>query len=304
MHPTGAGGSAGLPGTGISGRAGYQHARSTQRTVLPRTFRTAFQELKDDKTPVVLLVDEAQNWGADQDAGSDRRISTLLSEAHQNSARLPLLIIAAGLADTRDALRRCGVSRLTAGAEMPLEGLSEVEQREVCEAFFERFRIIGSSAERQAWTEAMIQNTDGHPKHLTSALFGAAEALIEGGGDLAQTSIATARESSEGYRDQFYRDQRRPFEAMPEETRPTRSKIEDAIDDAYEKHPKLHDPMARAEVFGNLLHQGLIQGFNDGYDCPIPSMRAHVVKFCARGESPTVDVGAEAVPEPSVNPGM
>ncbi len=280
-------------GLGTSGKAGHQVESSTQHTMLPDTFEDMFEMLEDAKTPIVLLVDEAQNWGADQEAGNGKRISSLLSEAHQNSGQLPLLIIAAGLGDTRDALRRCGVPRLTANAQIPLELLSGDEQREVCKAFFDRFRIIGDESLRNQWAGALVQETGGYPKHLTNALFGAAEALINGGGDLAQSSLKAARDSANGFRRQFYYDQTEPFQrmpelldavfdAMPENAGAVASTIEDAIDAAYEVHSKLDRRMPRNRVFTKLLHQGLIQDVGyDRYDCPIPGMRKHVMAFSA-----------------------
>ena len=74
---------AGFSGTRLSGKGGHQAGRSTQHTMLPDTFQDAFEQLEDSRIPIVLLVDEAQNWGADQEAGNGGRISSLLSEAHQ-----------------------------------------------------------------------------------------------------------------------------------------------------------------------------------------------------------------------------
>ena len=201
---------------GLGAKAGVRSSHSTQHTMLPDTFQDAFEQLEDSRTPIVLLVDEAQNWGADQEAGNGGRISSLLSEAHQNSDKLPLLIIAAGLGDTCDALRRCGVSRPTASAKIPLEPLSGDEQREVCKAFFDRFRIVGDTPLREKWIEALTQSTGGYPKHLTNALFGAAEALIAGEGDLTKSSLEAARGSANDFRKKFYYDQTEPFQGMQE----------------------------------------------------------------------------------------
>lgn len=303
---------------GLAAKAGGRSSHSLQRTNLQETFFDAFRELEDRETPVVLLVDEAQNWGADQEAGNGGRISSLLSEAHQNSDKLPLLIIATGLGDTCDALRRCGISRLTANAKIPLEPLSGDEQREVCKAFFDRFRIVGDTPLREKWIEALIQRTGGYPKHLTNALFGAAETLIAGEGDLTKSSLEAARDSANGFRRKFYYDQTEPFQGMQElltavfaemdtesgarsGASPSRSVIRKAITRAYKDTPDLADEMPKRDVFRKLLHQGLIQDFGyDRYDCPIPGMRKHVLAFSARAGSPTVKISAEAVPEPGM----
>ena len=242
----------------------------------------------------------------------NRAQSDLLIEAHLNQQRLPLLVVAAGLGDTRDTLRNRGASKLSANAHLTLGPLSDDEMREVCVKFFERFGFTGSDDRRAEWIEALITGTDGWPRHLDNALRGAAQALIEGSGDLSQTSLDAARASGQGFRREYYSDQIRLFKkipellaavfgAMPESEGATGAALRAAINQAYEETPDLVDEMAKPEVFAKLLHGGLIQEFGDNhYDCPIPSMRIYVEEFCAQSGHP-VD-GAPLVsslPEPS-----
>ena len=253
------------------GEVGGHMSRSTHRTNLPNTFFGAFRELKDGKTPVVLLVDEAQMWGTDQEDGG-RRISSLLAEAHVNEKRLPLLIVAVGLGDAPEAVAQRGASKLVTEDTMVLEALSNDEMREVCKAFFGRYRIVSDGAQRSEWIKTIIADTDGWPRHLTNALRGAAKALLDGGGHLSQSSLEAARASGQGFRRQFYYDQTKPFQRMPEllaavfgampgNTAAAGGKIEDAIDAAYGAHPKLERRMVWNQAFTTLLHQGLIQDF-------------------------------------------
>ena len=256
----------------------------------------------------MLLVDEAQLWGTDLGDPS-RRYSSLLTEAHLNQQRLPLLVVAAGLGDTKEVLAQRGASKLSANALLALGPLSNEEMREVCVKFFERFGVTGSNDRRAEWTEALITGTDGWPRHLDNALRGAAQALIEGSGDLSQSSLDAARASGLGFRREFYRSQIKPFQGMPEllaavfgampkETGGTAGKIEDAIDAAYEAHPKLERRMVWSQAFTTLLHQGLIQDFSHNhYDCPIPSMRVYVEEFCAHSGCPIRPAAAPPVRE-------
>ena len=289
------------------GEVGGHRSRSTHRTNLPTGFFAAFQELKDRETPVVLLVDEAQLWGANQEAGG-QWISSLLTEAHMNLRRLPLLIVAAGLGDTRAVLAQRGASKLASSSTLVLGPLSNDEMREVCAKFFERFGIAGSDAQRVEWTETIINGTDGWPRHLTNALRGAAQALIAGQGDLSQSSLQAARAGGQDFRREFYEDQTKPFQRMPELLSAVFTAMSQgagvagvdlrrAISRAYKETPDLAEEMDRSEVFAKLLHQGLIQDFgNDEYDCPIPSVRTYVEEFCAQRGCPIVPAVAEAAP--------
>lgn len=294
----------------VAQKGGGRSERSVQRTSLPVTFLDALGELQDRETPVVLLVDEAQMWGTDQEDGG-RWISNLLVEAHMNLRRLPLLIVAAGLGDAPDAVALRGASKLVTEDTTVLGPLSSDEMGEVCATFFERFRIAGSREQRADWTRSIIAGTDGWPRHLTNALRGAAQSLIAGQGDLARSSLEAARAGGQGLRRKFYYDQTKPYQRMPEllaavfsampgSIGAAGSRIEDAIDTAYEAHPKLHGRMARTRVFTALLHQGLIQDFGlDQYDCPIPSLRRYVEEFCAHNGCAIESAAAPPIAEPS-----
>ena len=291
---------------GLAAKAGGRSSHSLQRTNLQETFFDAFEELEDGATPVVLLVDEAQLWGTDQDSG-ERRISSLLVQAHTNLRQLPLLIVAAGLGDAPEVVAERGASKLATGSRLVLGPLADDEMREVCDKFFDRYRIAGSKEQRAVWTEAIIAGTDGWPRHLTNALRGAAEALIAGQGDLAQSSLKAARADGQGFRREFYEDQLAPFQgmpellsavfsAMPQGAGTARVFLSRAISRAFEETPDLADEMDKSEAFTKLLHKGLIQDFgHNRYDCPIPSMRTYVEEFCAQSGCPIVPAVAEAV---------
>ena len=143
---------------GLAAKAGGRSSHSLQRTNLQETFFDAFEELEDGATPVVLLVDEAQLWGTDQDSG-ERRISSLLVQAHTNLRQLPLLIVAAGLGDAPEVVAERGASKLATGSRLVLGPLADDEMREVCDKFFDRYRIAGSKEQRAVWTEAIIAGT-------------------------------------------------------------------------------------------------------------------------------------------------
>ena len=302
---------AAVPGlkAGVQGESHESIAR--QRKTLPTDFEEAFELLADKKTPIVLLVDEAQAWEGDLPSGR----SGLLMDAHVNRKRLPLLIIAAGLGNAPAAVAKRGASKLkTEEGLLVLGALSEDEMREVCSAFFDHYGITGSEARRAEWTEALITGTDGWPRHLTNVLRGAATQLAKAGGDLEKASLKEALQSASRFRRQYYDDQLSPFEGMPElltevfTAMPrgggSKAKVENAIDDAYDAFPRLERRMPCTEVFKNLLHQGLIQKMRPGrYDCPIPSLRSAVEALCAEEGSPVAgneDDEQQNLPEPEL----
>ena len=290
-----------VPGLGVGG--GTQGSRSLRRTMVPARFEEALALVgrKVQSKPVAVLVDEAQVFPESDGA------TELLLEAHQGGrGALPVLLVMAGLGDTRERLARCGLSKLATDQKpMVLKALSEEEMREVVDAFFKRFRIQGDESRRAEWMEAVTEGTSGWPRHLTNALRGAALALREGEGDLARSSLAAARENAQAFRQQYYYDQMGPFQGMPElisavlqampvETGANAYGLQEAIFSAFREYPNLAEKASEIQkeadglsaemaVFAELLHKGLIQEFGgDRYDCPIPSLRRYVEVFCTQ----------------------
>ena len=277
---------------GMAGRRAMAPARL--RDALALTSKSAREK------PIALLVDEAQKLRKGDG------VTELLLTLHQtNGSRLPILLVLAGLGDTREVLDLCGLSTLASNARLTVLGaLSIGEMREVVQAFFERFRIQGNNAQRNGWVESVIGCTHGWPWYLTNALRGAAKSLIEGQGDLAQSSPKAAREYAAVFQREYCEDQMRPFGAMPEllsavfqsmseKTGSTRSDLMNTIHDAFEENPRLMIRTSEIQkeakslsveraVFIKLLRKGLIQDFGrDRYNCPIPSLRRYVEDFCA-----------------------
>ena len=219
----------------------------------------------------------------------------------------PVMLVLAGLSDSVVVLQECGISRLEKKSQIQLGGLSAGEQQEAVEKFFRQFRIRGSAAEKAKWAKAIAEETSGWPQHLECGLSGAAEAILAGEGDLAQSSLEAALAHASAHRHTYYERQANPFESMPEllsavfaampqGAGAARVDLRRAINQAYEETPVLADEMAKSEVFTKLLHQGLIQKFgHNRYDCPIPSMRRYVEEFCAQSGCPIVPAVAEAV---------
>ena len=264
------------------------------------------REAKESSTklPVVVLVDEVQTLRlVQQDAAG---AGALLRDMHEGIDEYPFVLVLAGLSDSIEVLQECGISRLAMNSHIQLGGLSTEEQQEAVEKFFRRFRIRGSAAEKAKWAEAIAEETSGWPQHLACGLSGAAEALIGGNGDLAQSSLEAALAHASAYRRIYYDRQTRPFERMPELLSAVFTAMPQgagtagvvlsrAISRAFEETPVLADEMDKSEVFTKLLRKGLIQEFGDDqYDCPIPSMRTYVEEFCAQSGCPIDAAAAEA----------
>ena len=280
----------------------------------PRTLTEVSRWLagKEDRLlPLVLLVDEVQTVGL-----AGRNAAAPLREAHEGIRRHPVMLVLAGLSDSVEVLQDCGISRLEKNSQISLGGLSVEEQREAVQKFFRQFRIRGNADEKARWAEAITEETSGWPQHLASGLSGAAEAIISGEGDLAQSSLEAALARASAHRHTYYDRQTKPFQKLPELLAEvfgaisqgkgaTGVAMREAINRAYKATPHLANEIDRSEVFAKLLHQGLVQDCgHDHYDSPIPSMRRYVEAFCAERGCPVAAAKSPAVPAPAVGMDM
>ena len=264
-------------------------ARWLAQTGLAQAASDAGQPDEGHGKPIVLLVDEIQNLAKLSNP------SALLRDVHEGVEGLPVLMVLAGLGDSGKVLREYGISRFDRKAHLPLGSLAPGAARDAVRKFLDHFRVRGQDEQRAAWIEAIARDSCGWPQHLVSGLDGAAEALVEGQGDIGHASIAAAREAAAKLRREYYVRQAEPFAGMPEVlsavftampreqgSGATPAELAKGIRQAYQSNPRLEQWMKEGDVFDGLLHQGLIQDFGEGlYRCPIPSLRNYIEEVCA-----------------------
>ena len=131
-----------------------------------------------DARPVLILVDESQNF--EPDAGR-------LVRALHAQAEFPFTLVCGGLTDTRDKLREIGISRLGADATLRIGALAMDEARESIRGTLSRMievckdPPIGGSVENlDRWTAELASASFGWPQHVASILAGACRALADG----------------------------------------------------------------------------------------------------------------------------
>lgn len=236
---------------------------------------------KRQARPVCLLIDEAQN--------AEPAHREVVSRLHEGAYDLPVLPVFAGLNDTEDALRRCGVSRLSNRARMPLGRLAENEAAEAVDSLFDRCRVSGASDELTRWRSAIASDSLGFPQHLHAGMEAAAGALVESEGRASPAGLALARSLAADERRAYYRSRLSPgirahgkalVDLVGELTlRP--AGVQELKAMAYrrmQEHAAFGSPdEAEAERFvAALIHDGILQenAERTGYEVPIPSMAA------------------------------
>lgn len=129
------------------------------------------------KTPVVVCIDEIQNIGKDSPA------NTLVRHLHTQDTA-PVLLVCAGLANTRERLRDIGISRLSDRNICALGALTTEETMTAAKQSLHVIETIGVSARSRTHcldplAEQIVAAADNWPRHLTCYLHGVCEELLE-----------------------------------------------------------------------------------------------------------------------------
>lgn len=150
----------------------------------------------------VLLVDEAQRV-------SDRAPQAdpgALSAIHQGLINAPLSFCCFGLPGTSAALADVGVSRLSAGHDLPLAGLGGGAARMAVERCFARY----GATHAESWQEAILERSSNWPQHIAAYLNAALTVLNanaaspEAMGDARRSSLSEAIALGDEGRSHYY----------------------------------------------------------------------------------------------------
>lgn len=240
--------------------------------------------------PVCLLVDEIQNAGP--------KNAEALAKLHNATLELPILPVYAGLNDSVDALRRCGISRLSDEADLNLPLLSIADAFRAADSMLVRYRVAGEHIVLEDWAKAIAEDSLGFPQHLHVGLKAAARALVEDGGEATRDSLDRARQDAAERRKAYYRHRLSPEverhdEALVHLIRTVAGANEPmtwrrlyAVADELLRNDSLLDKKGRnpGRLVDALIHDGILQRTQDGtgYMVPIPSMQSWILGDYAR----------------------
>lgn len=241
---------------------------------------------KDWPGPLCLMVDEVQTLQAEQ--------APVLQSLHLATAGLPIVPVLAGLANARDVLARCGISRLNEDGVHTLGRLEAGEPAEAVRRMLDAYRadIAGTDAGR--WAERLEEHSDRWPQHLQNAMRSLAEELVEAKGTLAEVDETAVFARARERRLQAYRARRSPlmqeavfllarFMAGVPVSGLRRNEATGLIGTLARREGdygwRLPEGMSPTEFLDHLVHRGALQsGDDDKLICPIPSFRRFLVE--------------------------
>ena len=278
-----------------AGAPGMASASSSE-TVATAPSSPSFAELRrifppqDWKWPICLMVDEIQNL--------EREETAALEALHLGAAGLPIVPVLAGLANSREVLARCGISRLNEDGVHTLGGLEAGEPADAVRRMLDAYRVDTAGADAVRWAERLEEHSDRWPQHLQNAMRSLAEELVEAKGALADVDEAAVLARARERRLQAYRARRSPqmqeavfllarFMAGVPESGLRRNEATGLIGTLARREGdygwRLPEGMSPTEFLDHLVHRGALQsGEDDRLVCPIPSFRRFLVEEGAR----------------------
>ena len=160
-----------------------------------RAFRNAAPLLS--QFHIVVCVDEAQNTPV---SGMTRDVMNCL---HRDPQGIPLVAAFFGLSDTRDVLRRCGLSRFADERVVNLEPLSHEDAVCAIWSAFEAYGFTGTPENRAAWVDSLAALSQGWPQHINRVAVVAARMIRDHGGRIEERlldeALARGRERKDAY---------------------------------------------------------------------------------------------------------
>ena len=255
-------------------------------------FETLFAPCAELARPTVLLVDEVQR------VGSDDETTDLLYHLHDQNV-FPLVLVCGGLSTSAARLGEVGISRLDETHIVAIDALTQEDATRCLEQSLHALAddVGGVAGHPDLWARRLAPHTHGWPQHVTCYLRSAAEALVESerlafDDDNLPRVLACAGEHARRYYDRRLEASRTDpmivyavHEAISGATvrRTDAMAIIDEVVPALGEHAKQdharYFPHA-GDCLQQMLHAGVI-GFEttattSPLSVPIPSIAAHI----------------------------
>ena len=283
-------------GDAVLVKGGIEHETTKQHDAVRATLAAVAKALPPSKwkRPVVVAIDEAQNMPGDENSP----VGLLLQAFHESYANLPVIVLLAGLSDTKMRVRKLGLSRLSDGNAHSLNGLDAAEVAELKAGFCAHFEIdLGRYSDD---FDALLQRTDGWAAHLQNCLRAFSKVYLEAQCRIEAVDFSRVEQLSQGSRMRYYHARR--SNAMKDATEllgtlmaqltgsEERGQILDMIQriadnnaSSRSRTKKLPPGMSAEDYYNDLIHSGALQERNDGrVVCPIPSFRQFLIEVSKR----------------------
>ena len=294
-----------------------EQERTTEQEIVDANLYELSKLLPAEKwtRPVVIGVDEAQNLTGDRHS----QVGLMLQALHVNNYNLPIMVVLAGLSDSKQRVIELGLSRLSLDSEYSLGCLDTEETEELKQGFCRHFEI--DLGPRVKEFETLLLRTDGWPAHIQNCLLAFGTHYLYRKCDVKAIDFNQVDQFAQDARMNYYfarlskkmKDSFRFLAIVMEQLKGEESTGEvisiigrtakrfDGDDDSTMRLP---DNVTPREYYEDLIHRGALQEREmDRVSCPIPSFRQFLIH---RGKKEKLTSNAadsesrhyRAIPEP------
>ena len=245
-------------------------------------------EYGGDPPVIVMLIDEAQ--GELNDVA--RTPGNFVMPMHVGKIRLKVLPVCAGLGNTLDALRECGVTRLASGRRHSVGRLRESAARTAAAEALHALAGQGHDILGR-WADKTVEVTQGWPMHMSHVFKAAAARARPERWALDDDGFKAALRDAEQERVRYYDDRLAACPALKRRDYRDWAKLVEGMGhvgiDSHQVSEALSIPEDQAETrIAQAVRAGLLeQAGGDAYTAPIPSLTDHIAARGAQYERRT-----------------
>jgi len=233
--------------------------------------------LRSGKKPLLLQLDETQTMGTTNapPEGFKSVATNVLDAIHNGKLGRPVILISAGLGESRTAFSDLGISGFRAGCEIELGALSKEAERAVIRDWL--IKDGGAKGDPTAWIDAIAQKTHGWPQHITAYGDAAAQQIRHDKGGMTPAGLEIVYQVGMKRREAYYKQRVNGFRR--DELDCLYGAIARAESDVPFNEGMIFDPLKkkygyeRAEkIFKKILDKGILSLVSTKYYVQIPSM--------------------------------
>ncbi|MCY4159756.1 MAG: ATP-binding protein [Bacteroidetes bacterium] len=237
-------------------------------------------EKMNPKEGVLLVLDEAQRIAGFLGTSNKIAVMETLDNLHNGKVNRPIILLAAGLGPTSNALRSLGISRFKGGCFVELGALSKESERAVIQDWL--VKEGGAKRDPDVWIDAIAQKTHGWPQHISAYGDIAAKQIQNDHGEMSPEGLEIVYKLGTEKREAYY--EQRTEEISRKERRSLAKlikniAIEDGLDgeDIEEFLSRDFGPDRATDLFNRVVEKGILHRQKGVYTVPIPSMRTWLI---------------------------
>ncbi len=269
--------------------------------IVGRGARTCMDVIKKGKGPLLLLLDEAQRLAriVHEKGEQFMQMVDMLKVIHAGGAGRPVILVAAGLGATTQALKDLDISRFNPGCKINPGMLKKEFTRAIIQDWLQKEgRVKGDPAR---WIDDIAEQTYGWPQHIMAYVWPALKQLKLTGGEMTGTGLKTVLKEGQKGRIKFYESR---AEGLFRTERQCIARAVVGIESGENVDKggiiaSLRKEFSKGEterIFTLALHRGMLDVRGDSYAIPIPSMHDWLVSNYAPNQKRT------DCPSPSPSP--